>query len=155
VIAGSGPEDAALRQLATQLRIEQRVIFLGFVTHLQRWMQAADGFVLSSLWEGLPMTLIEAAACALPAVATRVAGSSEVIAENETGFLCQPASAAALREAMGRLMRLNAGEQRAMGEQARLRALQCFSIDAVLDRWEELYLDLLKRKPQPSRWGLE
>ncbi len=54
-IAGAGPGDSALRRLAHELGIETRVRFLGFQANLARFMQAADGFVLSSRWEGLPV----------------------------------------------------------------------------------------------------
>jgi glycosyltransferase involved in cell wall biosynthesis len=153
VIAGSGPLEGELRRLAKQLGLDRNVGFLGFKPDLRRWMQAADGFVLSSLWEGLPMTLLEAAACAIPAVATNVPGTSEVIADGQTGILAKAGSAVALEEAMTRLMRKPPEERRAMGEQARQRVTELYSLDSVLDRWETLYRELLDRNPRPRRWG--
>lgn len=90
VIAGTGVLELSLRQLATELAIGDRVHFLGFTPDVCRWMQAADGFVLSSLWEGLPMAVLEAAACALPAVGTDVLGTREVIVHDRTGLLAVP-----------------------------------------------------------------
>jgi glycosyltransferase involved in cell wall biosynthesis len=72
VVAGAGWQESELRALTRNLGLEQRVHYLGFVPNVCRWMQAADGFVLSSRWEGLPLGLLEAAACGLPAVATQI-----------------------------------------------------------------------------------
>ena len=55
-IAGMGPLQDELLQLSRQLGFEKRVHFLGFQTDVLRWLQAADAFVLCSLWEGLPIT---------------------------------------------------------------------------------------------------
>ncbi len=87
VVAGGGPQEAALHRLAESLGIAPRVRLLAFEPNVRRWMQAADGFVLSSLWEGLPVSLLEAGACGLPCVATAVAGSQEVVMDGATGYL--------------------------------------------------------------------
>jgi len=148
-IAGSGSLEASLRAEAAQLQLGERVRFLGFQPDLLPWMQAADGFVLSSLWEGLPMALLEASACALPAVATRLPGVREAIDEN--GFLCTPGSVNGLRDTMFRLMQTGSGERRALGNTARERILTRFSLETVLDRWEALYMELLEQRPRPVR----
>ena len=148
IIAGSGPLEDDLVRLAAELGLKRRVRFLGFQTDMRRWMQAADGFVLSSLWEGLPMGLLEAAACTLPAVATDVPGSREVIVEGQTGWLTLPGNAGALGAAMTRMMRTPREERRSMGERARQRTTERFGLESVLDRWEALYRDLLNRQAQ-------
>jgi glycosyltransferase involved in cell wall biosynthesis len=153
VVAGSGPLDGELRQLATSLGLERRVRFLGFEPDLRRWMQAADGFVQSSLWEGLPMVLMEAAACALPSVATDVAGTGEVISDGQTGWLSAAGSAPDLAAKMVGLMDASSEERGAMGARARRQMIERFSLDAVLDRWEALYHDLLLQNPTPRRWA--
>ena len=152
VIAGGGPLENELRRLCATLGLEQRVRLLGFEPDVCRWMQAADGFVLSSLWEGLPIGLLEAAACALPAVATDVPGSREVIAHGQTGLLAAQASVTALQAAMTELMRSAPEERMRMGERARQRVIERYSLEAVLDRWETLYLDLLALNPRPRRY---
>ena len=153
VIAGSGPLLEELSNLATRLGVGPRVRFLGFQSDLLRWMQAADGFALSSRWEGLPMGLLEAAACALPAVATDVPGTREVVVDGQTGFLAQPGSALAFENAMASLMHTEQMQRKAMGQQARNQVIERFSLEAVLDRWEALYHDLLARNPRRRRWG--
>ena len=142
-IAGAGAEEISLRQLAIRFGIDTRVRFLGFQPDVLPWMQAADAFVLSSRWEGLPMSLLEAGACALPSVATDVAGSREVIVHGETGFLASPGETLALSSAMKRVMCLEPEVRVAMGDRARRRVVEKFTLNTALDRWEKLYQDLL------------
>ena len=153
LIAGGGQLQDELLKLSAQLGLEQRVHFLGFQGDLLRWMQAADGFVLSSRCEGLPMGLLEAAACALPAVATDGPGTPEVLLDGVTGWLTPAGNATALGEAMTRMIRILPNERRAIGELARKLVIERFSLEAVLDRWEAVYGDLLERNPKPARWG--
>ncbi len=153
VIAGSGPMEAELRQLSSELGLEGRVQFLGFEPNVRRWMLAADGFVLSSRWEGLPMVILEAGACAVPAVATDVPGTREIIVDGRTGLLVEEGSAQALHEAMTRMMQMPRQERLAMSDRARQFVLSRFSLDAALDRWEALYSELLERTAKPRRWG--
>ncbi len=142
-ILGAGALEGELRLLATTLGIDDRVRLLGFELDPRRWMQAADGFVLASLWEGLPMALLEAAACSLPAVATDVAGTREALIDGKTGFLTPAADAASLRGVMLHVMDMPAEARRAVGEQARRMVIERFNMETVLDRWEQLYLTLM------------
>ena len=151
VIAGSGPCERDLRQLSANLGLESRVRFLGFEQNVLRWMQAADGFVLSSRWEGLPMVLLEAAACAVPIVATDVPGTREVVVKGCTGWLATAGDPALLAESMIRLMHTPVEQRQIMGRQARQHVLDHFSLEAALDRWEALYRQLLLSHPKPSR----
>lgn len=153
VIAGAGPLQVDLLYLSKRLGLASRVRFLGFEPDVRRWMQAADGFVLSSRWEGLPMALLEAAACALPAVATDVPGTREAIVDGKTGSLAVAGSAIALKGAMTRMMQTPAEERFIMGERARQHVIEHFSLEAVLDRWEALYAQLLRRNSTPMRRG--
>lgn len=145
VILGEGPQLNALAWLARELGLESRVTFAGFDSNVRRWMQAADGFVLSSRYEGLPMVLLEAGACGLPAVATDVAGTREVIVNGETGWLACADGPDALAAVINRMMRMPVAERRAMGERARGSVVERFSLSSVLDRWETLYKALLDR----------
>ena len=144
-ILGEGPQRADLEQLTRKLDLASRVHFVGFETNVKRWMNAADGFVLSSCYEGLPMVLLEAGACGLPAVATDVPGTREALVHGDTGLLAKAGDPAALRAAMSTVMWLNGDDRRAMGERARGWVSERFGIESVLDRWETLYADLLER----------
>jgi glycosyltransferase involved in cell wall biosynthesis len=146
VIAGQGSLLGNLAHLSSRLGLGGRVRFLGHAPNLRRWMQAADGLVLTSRWEGLPMVLLEAGACALPVIATDVPGSCEVVVDNQTGTLVPPANPDELAWAMTAMMRMSAEQRRAMGVRARKRIVEEFSVPRVFDRWEELYAGLLRQR---------
>jgi glycosyltransferase involved in cell wall biosynthesis len=157
LVLGTGPLEAELNSMAAGLGLGQRVCFAGFHANVTRWMQAADGFVLSSRYEGLPMVLLEAGACELPAVATDVPGTREVIVDGETGWLTPAGDPQRLAAAMNWLMHIPLNQRRAIGERARQHVVEHFSLETVLDRWEQLYADLLKRKDahrrsDPAEW---
>lgn len=143
LIAGAGTLQNELAQITARLGLERRVRFLGFQPDVKPWMRAADGFVLSSRWEGLPVGLLEAGACALPSVATDVPGSREVIVRGRTGRLAPPGAPVALARAMTVTMHASPRERRIMGNMARLHVTERFSLEAVLDSWEKLYRKLL------------
>ena len=153
VIAGTGPLQNQLNLLANELGIGDRVQFLGFEPHVVRWMRAADGFVLSSHCEGLPLALIEACASELPSVITGIAGALEVLPDPLRTSSVPVQDADALAEAMNCVMRMPASERRDRGRFARESIAERFSLDAVLDQWEALYSEGLQRNPQPSRLG--
>jgi glycosyltransferase involved in cell wall biosynthesis len=146
LVLGAGPLQSELVQMAAQLGLERRVHFLGFEPNVEHWMRAADGFVLSSRYEGLPMVLLEAGACGLPAVATDVPGTREVMVNGVTGWLAHAGDVDALASAMVRMMRMPIVERQAMGSRARRNVAERFSLEGVLGRWESLYEGLLERK---------
>jgi glycosyltransferase involved in cell wall biosynthesis len=151
VVLGDGPQLSELLEMTEKLGLRERVHFLGFDPDVRNWMQAADGFVLASRYEGLPMVLLECGACGVPAVATNVAGTSEVIVNGETGWLACADGADALAAVMARLMRVPAAERRSMGERARQLVVKRFSLETVLERWETLYEELLQRAMSGKR----
>jgi glycosyltransferase involved in cell wall biosynthesis len=150
VIAGAGSQLSELCRLTASLGPERRVRFLGFQPDIKPWMRAADGYVLSSRWEGLPVGLMEAGACALPSVATDVPGSREVIVRGRTGSLAPSVSSVALARTMTAMVRSSPHERRTMGNLARLHVTQRFSLEAMLDRWEKHYRRLLARGYETS-----
>jgi glycosyltransferase involved in cell wall biosynthesis len=131
LIAGEGPQEAELRAMAGP-----NVRFLGAREDVPELMRSSDGFVMSSLVEGLPMALLEAAASGLPSVATDVGGVREVL---PAPFVVPPGDAAALRAAMARVMAMPTDERREIGESLRALALARFDIESVVTQWEELY----------------
>ena len=146
LILGTGPQEMELTALARKLGLERRACFLGFEPNVQRWVQAADGFVLSSQYEGLPMVLLEAGACGVPAVATDVPGTRVVIVDGVNGRLARASDPRSLCEAMAGLMSMPLEERYAMGECARRRVVEEFGLESVLNYWERLYEALLDRK---------
>jgi glycosyltransferase involved in cell wall biosynthesis len=144
-VLGDGPLRSELVRLAERLGLERLVRFRGFEPDVKPWMQAADGLVLSSRYEGLPTVLLEAGACSLPVVATDVPGTHEVLVDGETGCLARAGDVGSLGAQMARLMEMTPKARRVMGEKARKRVIDNFSLEVVLDRWEELYEELLER----------
>jgi glycosyltransferase involved in cell wall biosynthesis len=153
LIAGSGPLEASLLRLADELKVGTRVRFMGFQEDVCSLMQAADGFVLASRWEGLPLTLIEAGSCELPAVATDVCGSHEIIEQGKTGFLVPANNAAALQVTMASMMALPPEERVIMGASARQRIEERYELAHVVDQWESLYAKLLTGRSRGRRRG--
>jgi len=151
LVAGAGSLESELRRLAARLGIQRRVRFLGFQPDVKPWLRAADAFVLSSLWEGLPVGLLEAGACALPSVATDVPGSREVIVRGRTGRLAPSGSPVDLAQVMTAMMHSSPRDRRIMGNLARLHVTERFSLEAMIDRSENLYRSLLARRYEPNR----
>ena len=87
-IAGVGEKKADLLELAKKLGVSEQVHLLGYRNDIPMLNHSADLFCFPSIREGLPVSLIEALACGLPAVAAKNRGACEIIAENENGFLC-------------------------------------------------------------------
>jgi glycosyltransferase involved in cell wall biosynthesis len=137
-IAGAGPLERELREQAG--RLGGRVRLLGARDDLPALMNAADGFVLSSVVEGMPMVLLEAAASGVPCVATKAGGVEEVVVDGETGFVVPCGDPDALAAGMARLATLDPASRSAIGRAARERALARFDMRRVVEQWEALYL---------------
>lgn len=144
VILGEGGGEAALKELASQLDIADRVCFPGLVAEPRPYLKSAKLFVLSSRIEGFPMALCEAMACGLPVVATDCAtGPREIVRDGIDGLLVEPENVPALAAAIGRLMDDNALRQR-MGERA-TEVLERFGLPQVAALWEALLLRVTGR----------
>jgi glycosyltransferase involved in cell wall biosynthesis len=146
LVAGEGPFRSLLEQLTTDLGIQERVHFLGIRKDVTRLMSAADGYVMSSAWEGLPMVLLEAAASSLPIVATDVGGNREIVCDGISGFLVPSRNPTALAEAMIAMERLSNESRRAMGSAGRTHVSKHYSLSAVVDEWEAIYRSLLEKQ---------
>jgi glycosyltransferase involved in cell wall biosynthesis len=142
VIVGDGLVRPHLERLAIELGVAPSVRFLGYRRDLARIAAATDVAVLSSDNEGTPVSLIEAAAAARPAVATTVGGVPEVVTSG-SGILVPPGDDEALAAGLLRL----AGDRelrREMGERARDHVLGRFSIDRLVADVDSLYRDLVE-----------
>jgi glycosyltransferase involved in cell wall biosynthesis len=109
VIIGDGPERAALGALVAELRLDDRVSFVGTLTQedLREYYGSADALVLASSREGWPNVLLESMACGTPAIASRVGGTSEVVAVPEAGALMTERTPEALAQAVRDLLARN------------------------------------------------
>jgi glycosyltransferase involved in cell wall biosynthesis len=152
LLVGRGSLQADTEALAGTLGLAGGVRFLGVRSDVPEIMSAADGYVMSSAWEGMPIVLLEAGAAGLPIVATRVGGNEEVVLDEASGFLVPPRDHEALGLAMARLMELPEERRSAMGERGREHIRTRYGLSQVADRWEALYREVLERKgllPKP------
>jgi len=146
LLVGRGSLQSETELLAQSLGLGSGVRFLGVRDDVAQIMSAADGYVMSSAWEGMPMVLLEAAAAGLPIVATRVGGNPEVVRDGESGFVVPPRDHEALGRAMLQLMELSETQRRSMGDRGREVIRAHYGLNRVVERWEELYRDVLARK---------
>jgi glycosyltransferase involved in cell wall biosynthesis len=149
LLVGRGRLQGEAEELVRQLGLERCVRLLGVRQDVPEVMRSADAYVMSSAWEGMPMVLLEASAAALPVVATAVGGNREVVRDGESGYLVPPSDAEALSDAMLRLMELPAASRRAMGELGREHVRTHYGLTRVVDRWEDLYREVLARRGAP------
>ncbi len=146
LLVGRGSLQGETEALAQALGLGGQVRFLGVRDDVPELMSAADGYVMSSAWEGMPMVLLEAAAAGRPIVATRVGGNHEVVCDEESGFLVPPRTPDLLGLAMLRLMGLSDAQRQSMGERGQERVRADYGLSRAADRWEELYCQVLARK---------
>ncbi len=146
LLAGRGTLQGETEALARELNVAGQIRFLGVRHDISELMAAADGYVMSSAWEGMPVVLLEAAASGLPIVATSVGGNHEVVCDQETGFLVPAGDSQALGAAMLRLMDLSEVERRWMGSRGREHVRSRYGMTRVVERWEALYREVLARK---------
>lgn len=141
--------DGELRDVAealvTELGIADRVIFTGFRSDVLDVMATFDIFAVSSLFEGMPYTLLEAMALRKPVVATDVVGSRDIVVHGTTGLIVPPRSPAALAAAVRRLL-ADPALAAAMGAAGRQVVEERFSLRDSIGRTEQLYLQLAARR---------
>lgn len=147
--SASGRE-ADLQALANQLGIANCIHWLGHRDDMANLLRAADAFVLSSAWEGMPLVVGEAMAMEKPVVATDVGGVRELM--GAAGINVPARDPAALAQAMLRIIRLREDERREIGKAARIRIVEQFDMETKAAEWERLYTRLLgARDRDPSR----
>ncbi|MDX9979158.1 MAG: glycosyltransferase [Lentisphaeria bacterium] len=148
-IVGKGPLLEPLRTLAHRLDIAANVDFAGFVPDIAAELNSFDLFVLPSLSEGLPISILEAMAAGLPIAASMVGGVPEVVEDGVTGLLFPPRAPQALARAVVRLLQ-DPGRARAMGAAGRQRIVNEFSPERYLAGLDALYRDLRREKRAPA-----
>ncbi|MBL7199911.1 MAG: glycosyltransferase [Anaerolineae bacterium] len=150
LLVGDGPMRSQLEGRAKALGVADSIVFAGLRHDVPTILSLFDLFVLPSLWEGLPMAVLEAMAAGLPVVATAVGGTPEVVVDGVTGLLVPPGDPDALAEAIFRLLRDPDLRQR-MGQAGRERVVERFSAERMVERTEQLYEQLLAEKGLAQR----
>jgi glycosyltransferase involved in cell wall biosynthesis len=138
-VVGQGPEQANLQALAQERGLGERVRFLGPKRNVEPFMQAADCFVCPSIWaEAVGLVNLEALACGLPVIASRIGGLPEMIVEKRTGFLFTSGDSAELAGHLKNLMS-DVQRRRRMGLEARADAIERFSTQSQIENQVNFY----------------
>ncbi len=142
-IIGSGPLRSSLEDQAQEFKLDSCVNFVGAVKPGEVAVQFSDAdlFVLPSRYEGFPGVLLEAIAHGLPAIATRVSGSEEIIDDN-IGWLIPVDNALALAAAIEQALALGSEELRKMGDKARDKAIHQYDINRVASDYLQLFEEI-------------
>lgn len=138
VIAGEGPLLEPLRAQVAERGLEHHVLLPGNLLNLGQVMQAADIFVMSSLWEGLPLVLLEAMAAGLPPVGYAIAGVAEILTREEEGMTVPTGDVAGLAGALDALL-ADPTRRARMGAAARELVAARFDFATVCDSLQDLY----------------
>ncbi len=139
ILVGDGPERPRLESEVDRLRLRGRVVLLGERRDVGEWLSLSDAFVLPSLHEGVSLALLEAMVMALPAVATRVGGTPEVVINGETGLLTESGDAEGFIGAVVSLLR-DAPLRARLGRAGRDLVRSEYDVREVVKKYEALYL---------------
>lgn len=145
MLVGDGEDRAALMALACELGIAEQVIFTGFRHDVPRLLSATDVVVLPSLWEGLPICLLEAMAAGRPVVASAVDGSVEVVQPGQTGLLVPPDHPEALAGAIA-FLRANPHARERLGARGQERVRQLYALTDMLHATGAVYMELAQAR---------
>jgi glycosyltransferase involved in cell wall biosynthesis len=146
LLVGDGSLRSELENLAIELRIVNRVKFLGIRTNIPELMRAADVFALTSLSEAASLTLLEAMGSGLPVVATAVGGNPEIVRHEREGLLFARGDPAGCAAALRRLL----GDEvlaRRLGDAGRARVQESYQLSRTVERYFQLYCRLAGRTP--------
>ncbi|MCP9455883.1 MAG: glycosyltransferase family 4 protein [Nitrospira sp.] len=139
-ISGDGPERLRLEKRATALNLHDRIVWHGWLDKaaLRSLYQMGDCMVNPSLYEGMPNTVLEAMACGLPVIASRIPGNTDVVQDGLTGYLFDLAAPEQFRACLEKLIGTPELAQR-MGQKARARVMAEFSWEDVARRYALLF----------------
>lgn len=143
LIAGNGPLENELKAECAERRLSERVRFLGANEDIIDLYNAADAFVMSSVFEGLSAALLEACVMGLPAVVTKVGGNSEIVADGITGYLVPPRDSEQLAAVMSKLMEESPERHQVLSSAARRFCSDNYRFESIANKWVDLYMQHL------------
>jgi len=143
ILIGDGPEREMVERVAAERGIVDDVVFLGDQEYIAGLLPVADVFLLPSEHESFGLAALEAMACGVPVVGSRIGGLPEVIVDGETGYLCGPHDIGCMRELVLGLLR-DEGHRLEIGAAARERAIREFSRDRIVDQYVDAYSRLVE-----------
>ncbi len=143
-LVGAGSCRPQLERMVTELGIQDSVEFLGERTDISDLLQHSWGFILPSRWEGMSNALLEAMACGLPCVSTRVSGSEDIISDGVNGLLVEPEQPAEMAQVLCRIIK-DADLAQRLGQNGCATVLREYQLSAVVEQCLQLYLRLLTK----------
>ena len=143
LLVGAGTQEREIKDLITQLGLQEKIILPGLQTDTVSFFSAMDVFMMSSTFEGLPIALLEAMSMNCAIVSTKAGGVVEVVRDNTDGLLCDVDNWEALADRSLDLID-NEGERKEYQVASRERVKDIFSLKTTVEQIEEIYLKLLK-----------
>jgi len=137
-LCGVGQEEAAIKSYASQHGLKDNIHFLGFRNDIRELLSACDIFVMPSFREGLSRSLMEAMACGLPCVVSKIRGNTDLV-QKGGGHLCSPFSSAEFADGLRACI---SADRKAMGA-VNTEAVKKFDVGIVIAEWEKIYTDVL------------
>jgi N-acetyl-alpha-D-glucosaminyl L-malate synthase BshA len=146
VMCGDGPERLEAEAMARRLGVADSVVFVGKQpqSQIRDYLSVADLLLLPSQTESFGLVALEAMACEVPVIATRVGGLPEVVIDGETGYLFDVGDVDQMAGAALRILS-DDGECERLGKQGRSRAVTHFTTEKIIPQYEKLYSDVLNK----------
>jgi N-acetyl-alpha-D-glucosaminyl L-malate synthase BshA len=144
VMVGDGPELSSVKHLAKTLGVSESVAFVGKKSNIADYLGVADIFLLPSELESFGLAALEAQACELPVIATRIGGIPEVVSEGETGFLSDVGDVTKMAEDTIRLLK-DPDMRHSFGRRGRELAVERYSTEKIIPQYIAFYESVLNR----------
>ncbi len=144
VMVGDGPELSSVKHLAKTLGVNTNVSFVGKKSNIADYLGVSDIFLLPSELESFGLAALEAQACELPVIATRIGGIPEVVSEGETGYLSDVGDVTKMAEDTIKLVK-DADMRRAFGKRGRELAVERYSTEKIIPQYIAFYESVLNR----------
>jgi N-acetyl-alpha-D-glucosaminyl L-malate synthase BshA len=138
VMCGDGPGRAEAEQLASSYGLAEAVLFAGQVPNIADYLSVADLFLLPSQTESFGLSALEAMACEVPVIATRVGGLPEVVLDGESGYLVGVGDIPAIAERAVEIL-TDEAKQRVLGQRGRVQAVERFNTERVIPQYLAVY----------------
>ena len=144
VFVGDGPDRAELEKLAASLGVADHVTFTGIRKDVRAFLSMADFFLLITLMEGMPVSVLEAGAASLPAIASIAGGTAETVNDRVTGFLVPPGDLTALIDAIDSMVSLGPAGRAAMGAEAHKFVSAKYDFELMIQGYLRVYNEAIE-----------
>jgi len=142
LVIGDGPLETELKKMSDKLGVGENVLFLGWRQDIKDLLKIIDVVVLPSLWEGLPVSILEAMALSKPIVATNIKGNNELVVHGETGYLVEPGNPQEISSYVLKLL-TDQSLAKKMGRLGYTRVKEKFALNKIVQQTSLLYENLL------------